>query len=229
MSNIGLTDNFLLPGPVKTIAKLCSLLTTSAFWPDILATLMRVAVAFIISVLIGLPAGLLLGSSKKIYRSVEFLVDFFRSLPATALFPLFMLTFGVRDESKIAAATFASVLIIIFNTAYGVLHASDARVLSAKIMGATKIQIFSKILFWETLPNTLVGLRNAVSLSLVVIIVTEMFIGTTAGIGKKLIDFQLTYDLPAMYASIILIGLIGYCLNVLFLILEKKVVHWSGK
>jgi len=76
MSNIGLTDNFLLPGPTKTIAKLYSLLTTGILWPDILATVARVGVAFIISILIGLPAGILLGSSKKIYRSVEFLVDF---------------------------------------------------------------------------------------------------------------------------------------------------------
>lgn len=228
-AKLQLVDKFFLPDPFTTIGKLVQLLGSGAIVGDIISTLERVVLAFIIALVIGLPLGLLLGRSEKIYRSVEFIIDFFRSTPATAIFPLFLLVFGITDISKIAIAAFASALIIVFNTAYGVMHAKKSRVLAAEIMGATKAQIFRWILFWESLPQTFIGLRSAVSLSLVLIIVTEMFIGTTSGLGRKIIDSQITYEIPTMYATILLTGIIGYLLNLLFIAVEKRFLHWSGK
>ena len=229
VAQLQLIDKFFLPDPFTTIAKLFQLLGSGAIIGDLISTLERVVLAFIISLVIGLPLGLLLGRSEKIYRSVEFIIDFFRSTPASALFPLFLLVFGITDISKIAVAAFASMLIIIFNTAYGIMHAKKSRVLAAQIMGATKAQIFRWILFWESLPQTFIGLRSAVSLSLVIIVLTEMFIGTTSGLGRKIIDSQITYEIPTMYATILLAGIVGYLLNLLFLVLEKRFLHWSGK
>jgi len=228
-AQLQLIDKFFLPDPFTTIKKLFDLLVSGAILGDLISTLQRVILAFIMALVIGLPLGLLLGSKEKIYRSVEFIIDFFRSTPATALFPLFLLVFGITDKSKIAVAAFASMLIIIFNTAYGVMHAKKSRVLAAQIMGATKAQIFRWILFWESLPQTFIGLRSAISLSLVLIVVTEMFIGTTSGLGRKIIDSQITYEIPTMYATILLAGIIGYLLNLLFLEVEKRFLHWSGK
>jgi NitT/TauT family transport system permease protein len=224
-----LVDKFFLPGPFTTIKKLAELLGSGIIIGDLLSTLERVVLSFVIAIIIGLPLGLWLGRSEKIYRSVEFIIDFFRSTPATALFPLFLLVFGITDKSKIAVAAFASMLIIIFNTAYGVMHAKKARILAAQIMGATKSQIFRWILFWESLPQTFIGLRSAISLSLVIIVVTEMFIGTTSGLGRRIIDAQITYEIPSMYAIILLTGIVGYLFNLLFIAVEKRFLHWSGK
>lgn len=229
VSQLRLIDSFFLPGPINVITELISLLSTGIILDDLLATLERAVLAFLIAVIIGLPLGLILGSSEKIYRSFEFIIDFFRSTPATALFPLFLLIFGISDKSKIAVAAFASMLIIIFNVAYGVIHAKKARILAAKLMGASQIQIFHSIIFWESLPQTFIGLRNAVSLSLVIIIVTEMFIGTASGIGHQIIDFQIVYNIKGMYAAILLAGIIGYFLNLIFLYIEKRFLHWSGR
>jgi len=228
-AQLQLIDNFFLPDPWTTIKKLFDLLASGAILGDLFSTLERVVLAFVIALVIGLPLGLVLGRTEKIYRSVEFIIDFFRSTPATALFPLFLLVFGITDKSKIAVAAFASMLLIIFNTAYGVMHAKKSRVLAAKIMGATKTQIFRWILFWESLPQTFIGLRSAISMSLVIIVVTEMFIGTTSGLGRKIIDSQITYEIPTMYAVIFLTGIIGYLLNLLFIMIEKRFLHWSGK
>ena len=228
-SQLQLVDKFFLPDPFTVIKKLIELIGSGAILGDLFSTLGRVILSFIIALVVGLPLGLFLGRSEKIYRSVEFIIDFFRSTPATALFPLFLLVFGITDKSKIAVAAFASMLIIIFNTAYGVMNAKKSRVLAAQIMGATKAQIFRWILFWESLPQTFIGLRSAISLSLVVIIVTEMFIGTTSGLGRKIIDSQITYEISTMYAVILLTGILGYLLNLLFLAVEKRVLHWSGK
>jgi len=229
LSQLKLIDSFFLPDPFSTLVELKKLFWSGAIWPDIFSTLKRVALAFIVSVVIGLPLGLFIGMSEKLYRSVEFIIDFFRSTPATALFPLFLLIFGITDNSKIAAAAFAAMLIIIFNTAYGVMHAQKSRLLAAKIMGASHGQIFRWILFWESLPQTFIGLRSAVSMALVVIIVTEMFIGTTSGLGKLIIDSQMTYEIKTMYATIIIVGIIGYLLNLLFMIAEKRLLHWNSK
>lgn len=224
-----LIDPFFLPDPFTTIQKLVGLILSGSVIGDLISTLMRVALSFGIATVLGVPLGLALGRAEKAYRSVEFIIDFFRSTPATALFPLFLLIFGITDASKIAVTAFASMLIIIFNTAYGVMHARKSRVLAAELMGANRSQIFRWILFWDSLPQTFVGLRSAVSLSLVVIIVTEMFIGTISGLGRRIIDSQITYEIPTMYAVILLTGIVGYLLNLIFLVIEKRFLHWSGK
>lgn len=221
-------NTFFLPSPGAVFLQLVVLIIHGQIIKDLLFTLERVAAAFLLATALGVPLGLFLGSKENLYRSVEFVIDFFRSTPATALFPLFLLLFGVTDISKIAVTTFTTGLIIIFNTAYGVMRAERSRILAARIMGASRAQIFFKILFWESLPQTFIGLRSAISLALVVVVVTEMFIGTNHGLGRAIIDAQITYEIPTMYAAIFLTGLIGYALNFLFLFLEKKILHWCG-
>jgi len=229
ISNLNIVDKFFLPDPISTFKELFSLIFNGTILPDMVLTLERTISAFIIALIIGLPLGLILGSSRKLYESFEFVIDFFRSIPATAMFPLFLLIFGIEDKSKIGVAAFASVLIILFNTAYGVIHAKKSRALAAKLMGASKIQIFRFIYFWESLPQTFIGLRSALSMSLIIIVVTEMFIGTYAGLGRKIIDFQITYNITSLYAVILLTGILGYLINFIFIYTEKKLIHWSGK
>lgn len=221
-----LIDSFFLPDPSKVFVALFGLLVGD-LGKDILATLSRTMQAFIFAVIIGVPLGLLLGKTESVYRSVEFIIDFFRSMPATALFPLFMLIFGITDASKIAAAAFGGLLIILFNTAYGVINSKKIRVLAARLAGASRWQIFRWIVFWESLPQTFVGLRNAISLTLTIVVVTEMFVGTAVGIGRRIIDFQIVFNIPAMYATIIAAGIMGYLLNYLLRALEQRLIHWN--
>ena len=109
------------------------------------------------------------------------------------------------------------------------MHAKKSRILAAKIMGANRAQIFYWILFWESLPQTFIGLRSAISLSLVIVIVTEMFIGTPFGLGKMINDSQIIYEISTMYAIILLVGAIGYLLNLLLILIEGKTIHWRGR
>jgi NitT/TauT family transport system permease protein len=192
-------------------------------------TVMRTFYAFAIASLAGIPLGIVAGADRRIYAAIEFLVDFFRSTPATALFPLFLLIFGLGDLSKVAVAAFAAFLIVFFNTAYGVMNARQTRMLAAKVMGASRLQVFRDVLFFEALPQTFIGLRTAVSLALVVIIVAEMFIGSDNGLGHRIIDMQIVFNLKQMYATIIMTGVLGYGLNLLFMLTERKLVHWAGR
>jgi ABC-type nitrate/sulfonate/bicarbonate transport system permease component len=196
---------------------------------DLTRTLFRVLISFAIGATIAVPTGIVIGANERVYRSVEFLIDFFRSMPATALFPLFMLIFGLDDRGKIALAAFSAFLIIVFNVAYGVLNARKTRILAARSMGAGRSRIFFDVIFLETLPQTFVGLRAGISLALVVIVVAEMFIGGMDGVGHRIMNDQMSYNLKDMYGALLLSGALGYGLNSCFLLIEKYFVHWAGR
>ena len=225
----GWVNKDLLPGPIETLRDTASNIWSGSMAKDFSRTLARVSCSIVIAIVAGVPIGIILGARASIYRSVEFNIDFFRSTPATALFPLFLLLFGLGDLTKVAVAAFAAWLVIVFNVAYGVMNARQTRILAARSMGASSLRIFRDIIFFETLPQTFVGLRTAVSLALVVVIVAEMFIGATDGLGHRIIDAQISYSLTDMYGSILVAGAMGYGLNLALLFLERSVVHWSGK
>jgi ABC-type nitrate/sulfonate/bicarbonate transport system permease component len=224
-----LVDPHLLPSPFATLADTWKNIASGHLTRDFLQTLLRVSYAFAIAACAGVPLGIVLGANESIYRSVEFLIDFFRSTPATALFPLFLLLFGLGEFSKISVAAFAASLVIIFNVAYGVMNARQTRIVAARSMGANSLRVFTDIIFFETLPQTFVGLRTAISVALVVVIVAEMFIGAVDGLGHRIIDAQISYQLTDMYGSILAAGAMGYGANLLFLVIEKVFVHWAGR
>ena len=225
----GLIRPILLPPPLATLETLVVGLFGGALLGDFLVTVWRTVQAFCIAAAVGMPLGVLLGSNERAYRSVEFLIDFFRSTPSSALIPLFLLIFGVSDINKVAIAAFGAFLIVVFNSAYGVINARKQRVMAAQVMGASRWQIFKDVLIWESLQPSFVGLRSAVSMALVIVIVAEMFIGSDNGLGKRIIDSQITFDLPQLYGTILVSGVLGYGLNLVFLTLEKWLVHWSGR
>ncbi len=226
---LGFIKPILLPTPADTIAALVTGLAGGPLLTDFAMTVWRTLQAFVIAAAIGVPLGVLLGSNEKAYRSVEFLIDFFRSTPSSALIPLFLLIFGVSDVNKVAIAAFGALLIVVFNSAYGVMNARKQRVMAAKVMGASRWQVFKDVLIWESLQPTFVGLRSAVSMALVIVIVAEMFIGSDTGLGHRIIDAQQVLNVKSMYAAILSAGALGYALNILFLIAERRIVHWSGR
>jgi NitT/TauT family transport system permease protein len=225
----GFIKPILLPTPWATLGALFTGLAGGPLLLDFGVTVLRTLEAFLIAAVVGVPLGVVLGSNEKAYRSVEFLIDFFRSTPSSALIPLFLLIFGVSDINKVAIAAFGALLIVVFNSAYGVMNARKQRVMAARVMGASRWQVFKDVLIWESLQPTFVGLRSAVSMALVIVIVAEMFIGSDTGLGHRIIDAQQVLNVKSMYAAILAAGALGYALNVLFLVAERRIVHWSGR
>ncbi|MFL9828240.1 ABC transporter permease [Rhodoplanes sp. SY1] len=225
----GWVDPVLLPSPAETFKAFWKGMDGGALGFDFVKTVYRTTMATIIAAVIAIPLGIILGSSERLYRSLEFVIDFFRSTPASAMFPLFLVLFGVGDETKISVAAFGAILVILFNVAYGVMNARKTRLLAAKVMGASRLRVLFDVMLWESLPQTFVGLRNGVSLALVIIVVAEMFIGSQDGLGHSVFEAQQLFDMPRMYAAIAAAGALGYGLNLLFLTIERRFVHWSGK
>jgi sulfonate transport system permease protein len=222
-------DPVLLPSPIATFKALWQGMDGGALGFDFVKTVYRTAASTLIAAVIAIPLGIVLGSSERVYRSLEFVIDFFRSTPASAMFPLFLVLFGVGDETKISVAAFGAILVILFNVAYGVMNARKTRLLAAKVMGASSLRVLFDVTLLESLPQTFVGLRNGVSLALVIIVVAEMFIGSQDGLGHSVFEAQQLFDMPRMYAAIFAAGVLGYGLNLLFLLIERRFVHWAGK
>jgi acyl-CoA synthetase (AMP-forming)/AMP-acid ligase II/ABC-type nitrate/sulfonate/bicarbonate transport system permease component len=224
-----MVDPFFLPSPYIVGKQLGTLLLQGVTYEHIVMTFYRMMAGYAIAVGIGVPLGIVLGYWEKIYESVEFIIDFFRSFPATAMFPLFMLAFGLGDGSKIALVVFGCALLILVNTTYGVHGGSRTRKMVAETMKASETYIMAKVVLPEALPQIAAGLRLALSLSLIIVVVLEMFIGTTRGLGYLIYNAHMTYQIADMYAYIVLAGLIGYFINQGFVKLEDKVIHWAGR
>jgi acyl-CoA synthetase (AMP-forming)/AMP-acid ligase II/ABC-type nitrate/sulfonate/bicarbonate transport system permease component len=224
-----MVDVFFLPSPWTVGKHLGILLAKAETYEHIYKTFYRMMAGYTIAAGIGVPLGIALGYWEKIYESVEFIIDFFRSFPATAMFPLFMLAFGLGDASKIALVVFGCALLILVNTTYGVHGGSRTRKMVAETMKASEAYIMAKVVLPEALPQIAAGLRLALSLSLIIVVMLEMFIGTTRGLGYLIYNAHMTYQIPDMYAFIVLAGLIGYFINQGFAKVQEKVIHWAGK
>jgi ABC-type nitrate/sulfonate/bicarbonate transport system permease component len=218
----------LVPTPSDAASRFISLLLSAPFWSDALATGQRWVGGYAIGCAVGIPIGLMIGASRIAFLSLNPLVDFLRSIPVTVLFPLFLLVFGIGDASKWAMAFSATVFVVIVNTSYGVLHASALRRRMAKAFGATRLQIFFQITFFEALPHSLIGCRTALSLALIVVIVAEMFIWTEHGIGQRVFNSYSRNVVSDIYAVILFVGAVGFAANRGFLAIERRLVFWAS-
>jgi ABC-type nitrate/sulfonate/bicarbonate transport system permease component len=218
-----------LPTPLTVSRRLIELISSGEILVDLLSSVYRLAVGFSLGILIGVPVGILMGYSRKVYHTLELSVEFFRSIPVMALFPLFLLFFGLGDTAKFWIAAWSSSFIIMVNTLYGVVNSRKTRQMVAKTMGANQYQILTKIVIPEALPNIFVGLRTGLSIALIVVVMSEMFMGTRVGLGQRIYNSWLLYHIPDMYVGILVAGLLGYFLNKMIIFVQKRLVHWAGK
>jgi ABC-type nitrate/sulfonate/bicarbonate transport system permease component len=219
----------LLP-PLKNVcSRLVALFASGEVLNDISATMIRWGYGFSFGIIAGVFVGLLLGLSSTLRRVFEFPLEFIRSMPVTAIFPLFLIVFGIGDPSKVAMAFTPTFLLMVVNTSYGVTLVDPTRRKMAAVFGANRSQIFYKILIMDALPQIFVGLRLALAQSLIVTIVSEMFIGTDFGLGQRVYDSYLTNSVSTLYALLIVLGIIGYVANKILVSLESRFIYWTGK
>ncbi|HBA36848.1 TPA: hypothetical protein DCZ15_03160 [Candidatus Falkowbacteria bacterium] len=218
----------LFPPPQKIISAFWHLFVGGTILSDIGATFMRLFIGLGIGSLLGILIGLSTLKSKG-RSGLIFWIDFLRSIPAAALLPIFLLLLGLGEISKITLVIFSVTLIMSINTIYGIKNINNIRLMVAKNLLLNTWQTFSKVIFPEALPHISSGLRQSISFSLIIVIVIEMLVSTEYGLGRRVVDYHLTFEISSMYAVIILIGIIGYSVNKIYVLLETKKVHWIGK
>ena len=217
----------LIPSPYDAASRLLQNLSESEGWRNVFSTLIRMTVGFCLATIVGISIGFIMGLNKTMNSILCPIVDFCRSVPVTSLYPVFVICLGVNTSSHIAMIFFACVFVIALNTSYGVLGRSETRRNLAGLYGATGWQRIRHIYIYEALPNILVGLRVALSFSLIVAVLCELFMGSRYGIGQRLSIAFATYRMDELFSWILLTGIIGYIINLAFVDLERRVVSWK--
>lgn len=213
-------------GPIATFSEISIAINEIQLPRHVFITLYRVILSTAAAFFIGTVLGILLGRIKVLYLLFSPIVDFFRSIPAAAFFPLFILIFGIGNMAKIAVAVFACSLIFLVNVCDAVRNLSQVRITVAESFGIGWLTIIRKVILYEMLPQILIAVRVTLSLSLILIIFSEMFIGTKFGMGRIIMDSQEIYNTPRLYLCIIITGCMGFILNRIVLGVEKRILFW---
>ncbi len=179
-----LIDPIILPAPWNVVRAVPGMLRERLL-ADIALTLGRVLAALVVACVFGIPVGLFLGYRQRAYKVVEGPLHALRSVPASALFPLFLIVAGVGETSIVALAAYPSLLVIMVNAISGAALANQSRLYQARLLNLNSWHTVSDVLFYEALPSIFDGIRTAVSYSLVLVVAVEMFIGLgERGLGR---------------------------------------------
>lgn len=196
-------------------------------WFDLFgSTLYRMAIGFLIAVVLGIGAGLAMGASSLIHRTFMPTVEIFRVLPIPAVVPPLIFFLGVDDPLKITVIALASFFPIALNTFAGVRAIDPMHMLVARTFRIPGSRVLFEIQLPSALPYVLAGCRISLAISFIVTVVSEMIAGS-AGVGYYIVSMQYAMRADDMYAAIILLSGIGYLLNRVFLGAELRVIHWA--
>lgn len=224
---IGLFNPIYFASPYEVFIEMIKMFSTSSIYSDIFSTLNRVIISIIVSAIIGIPVGIALGYFSNIYKYFGEITDFLRSIPPIVIYPLLLIVLGPGDTSRIGVAIFGSIIVLILIISKGLFQQSSLRKQYFASLGASRKQIIKHVVWYEALPHIMLALRTAISLSIIIIIVTEMLVGSKFGLGTRVQNVQITSNIPDLFATIIIIGLIGVLFNKLLIWLDKKYVFWK--
>jgi len=220
-------SNVYFASPLETALEGVKMLSRSAIYNDVLYTLGRILVSLAVSIAIGIPLGIALGYNARLYQLLNQSLDFFRSVPPIVFYPLLLISLGPGESSRIATATLASSVMIVLIVSTGLIQQERLRTDYFTALGTKKVQLFRNVVWHEALPGIMTAMRAAASWTVIIIIVTEMLVGPKFGLGARVQSVQTFANIPDLFFTIIIIGLIGVGLNYLFERLNRKVVFWK--
>lgn len=196
-------------------------------WAQIFgSTLLRMGAGFLIAVALGIAVGAAMGASSRAYRTLFPTVEIFRVMPIPAVIPPLIFFLGVDDPLKVTVIAFAAFFPIALNTLAGMRAVDPVHVMVARTFRVPPMRILLQIQLPSALPYIFAGCRISLGISLIVTIVAEMIAGAE-GVGYYIVSMQYAMRADDMYAAIILLSLLGYGLNALFLALESRMLHWA--
>jgi NitT/TauT family transport system permease protein len=228
-STWGGASPLVLPRPAEVARSLAALLLHGGVLRDAGWTLFRAGCGFLLGALAGVLLGVAAGSYRTVHRLIEFPVDFLRSLPTVTMVPLFMLLLGLGLRGIVAIVAFPCCWLVTINTLYGVQHSSPVRREVAAVFRLSRARRFFFVTIPDALPTIAASLRLSVAVCLHVAIIAEMFMGSQTGIGRRIYDSHMLLRVADMYALILITGTIGYSVNRLFVLGERRVVFWRGR
>jgi ABC-type nitrate/sulfonate/bicarbonate transport system permease component len=195
------------------------------FGQQAVPSLYRMVVGYFFATLIGISIGIVIGYFKKIYQLLDPVLQFWRAIPATAIIPVGILLIGIGDQMKMVVIAFGAMWPILINSADGARLVPTERLDTARIFGLTPLETVWRVIVPSAAPMIAAGMRTGLSIAFIMIVVSEM-IGSTDGLGYYILQAQRTFAIPEMYGGILLLAILGYLLNLMFVSVERKVLGW---
>jgi len=227
-------DTLFLPGPFEVLAEFREIWlggpAQQAFLSDaalehIPSSLLRMGAGFALATAVGVGLGVLIGLVRSASDYVAPVLEFARSLPGPALIPVFLILFGAGSGMRILLIAFGTVWPILLNTIEGVRTVDATALNTARLFGIGPVRRLTGVIIPAAMPKIFAGLRISVAIALIMMVASE-WIASNNGIGFHLVQSQRGFEINAVWADIVLLGILGYALNAAFLAVEGRVLAW---
>jgi ABC-type nitrate/sulfonate/bicarbonate transport system permease component len=192
---------------------------------DVLPSLGRLLSGWALAVLVGIPLGLVIGRSRSVSDFVDPILQFLRAIPGPALIPVFIILLGTESTMRITLIAFGSVWPILLNTIEGTRTVDPVQLDTARAYRLPPYARLWRIVLPAAMPKIFAGMRVSLSLAVILMAVSEL-VASTNGIGYRIQNSQIMFLLTDMWCGIVLLALLGYTLNWLFLKVEDRALGW---
>lgn len=216
-----------LAGPLAIGAALHVALVDGSLALDLRATFGRAFLGVFLGALVGVPLGLVAGRSRARQGLVEPGLDFLRAIPPLLVLPLVLFALGYGELSRVTLVAWGSALVVSLHVGASAARGGE-RDRALRAMGATRWQRLVWLELPQLVPPTVVALRHAFSVGLVVTVVTEMVIGAGHGLGARAVEAQLAYDTPALYGVLLATGSLGWLIGGALTAAESRLAPWRA-
>ena len=193
---------------------------------DIAISLQRSGVAYFGAVLFSIPLGLFMGQIPAVERALDPILQFFRQTSALALYPVFILMLGLGEASKTFVIFWATLFPLLLSTIGGVKEVDPKLIEMARVYNATRLTIFRRVVLPGAIPSIFVGLRLSATTALLLLIASEM-IGANKGVGFQVMNAQYNFQVPLMFAAILILAVLGLFANYALVFLQRRLCRWT--
>ncbi|MFK5584103.1 ABC transporter permease [Serinicoccus sp. LYQ131] len=219
---------FQFPTPPEVAETAIALWRAGTLQEDILASLGRVLTGFVLGSLAAIPVGFLMGWYTVARGLLEPWIQFFRTIPPLALLPLVLVLLGIGEVPKIFVIFLAAFLACVISTYQGVVSVDRTLINAARVLGAKDRTIFPKVVVPASTPFILVGMRVGLGSSWATLVAAEL-LAAQAGLGYRMQQAQLYYDISTIFVGIAMIGILGLVMDRLLLLAESKLTGWQER
>ena len=216
---------YLIPTPWQVVQQLFK--EWPMLWREALPTLYATLGGFVLSALVGVPIAMWIAYSRLVESFVYPLLVFSQSVPKVAIAPLFVVWFGFGVIPKVIAAFLLGFFPVIVATVQGFKSIESDVIDLARSMGASPLKVFIKFRLPQAMPAIFSGLKVSVTLAVVGAVVGE-FVGSNSGLGYVLQKANGTFDLPLMFAALVILSMIGVLLFLVLELIERWVLPWHA-
>jgi NitT/TauT family transport system permease protein len=217
-----------LPGPIAVASQAIAQAENGQLFSDALASVGRVLTGFALGVIVAIPVGFLMGWYRVARAIIEPYVQFFRTIPPLAIIPLAIVTMGIEETPKIFVIFLAAFLSSVVATYQGVISVDKTLINAARVLGAGDFTIFRRVIIPASTPYIMVGVRIGLGSSWATVVAAEL-IAAQSGLGFRMQQAQLYYDLPTIFVSLIAIGVLGLIMDRIVMAADRVLTAWQEK